>query len=89
MRFLCVLLVLVLSGCSTVVPVAQKFPDPVPVLTKPCPDLNKIEGEKIVITDMLKVVIQNYSLYYECAVKVDGWNQWYTDQKIIFEQNNK
>ena len=27
----------------------------------------------------------NYQTYYECAVKVDAWNEWYQIQKHIFE----
>lgn len=85
MRIFILSVILVLTGCSTVVPVTAKFPDAPIILTQPCPDLVKIEGEKIVITDMLKTVVHNYSLYWECAVKVDGWNKWYTEQKILFD----
>jgi hypothetical protein len=84
MRIFLLSIIAILSGCSTVVPVTAKFPDVPIILTQPCPDLVKLEGEKIVITDMLKTVVHNYSLYWECAVKVDSWNKWYTDQKIIF-----
>lgn len=77
-------LVVILSACTSV-PVKQKFPD-VPVsLTEKCESLMKIEGDKVAITDMLKVVIKNYSMYYECSTKVEGWNEWYTEQKKIFE----
>jgi hypothetical protein len=24
-------------------------------------------------------------MYYECAAKVDGWNDWYQEQKRIYE----
>lgn len=85
MRIFILSVILALTGCSTVVPVTAKFPDAPIILTQPCPDLVKIEGEKIVITDMLKTVVHNYSLYWECAVKVDGWNKWYTEQKILFD----
>ena len=37
------------------------------------------------INEMLKVVVQNYGMYYECAAKVDGWNDWYLEQKRIYE----
>ena len=79
------LLVLLLAGCSTVVPVKQKFPNATPELMKKCESLKKIEGNKVAITDMLKVIVQNYSLYYECSTKVDGWQDWYNEQKKIFD----
>ena len=85
MKIFLVTLSIVLAGCSTTVPVTAKFPDAPTVLQQPCPDLIKIEGEKVVITDMLKTVVKNYSMYWECAAKVDGWNKWYTEQKILFD----
>jgi hypothetical protein len=84
MRYL--LIALLLAGCaSTVVPVTQKFPNATPDLMKKCEDLKKIEGDKVAITDMLKVVVHNYTLYYECSTKVDGWQEWYNEQKKIYE----
>ena len=79
------LVVLLLAGCTTTVPVKQKFPNATPELMKKCESLKKIEGDKVAITDMLKVIVQNYSLYYECSTKVDGWQDWYNEQKKIFD----
>jgi hypothetical protein len=79
------LIILLLVGCSTTVPVKQKFPNATPELMKKCENLKKIEGDKVAITDMLKVIVQNYSLYYECSTKVDGWQDWYNEQKKIFD----
>jgi len=78
-----------LMGCSTTVPVKQKWPDAVSELQEKCPQLKTIEGEKIAITDLLKTVIENYTTYYQCANKVEGWNDWYAKQKEIFEKVNK
>lgn len=77
---------LMLSGCSILVPVKRNFPDAVPALTEKCEDLRQIEGNKVTITDMLKTVVENYSLYYQCSNKVDGWNDWYQQQKKIFNE---
>jgi hypothetical protein len=80
------LIILLLAGCSTtVVPVKQKFPNATPELMKKCESLKKIEGDKVAITDMLKVIVHNYSLYHECSTKVDGWQDWYNEQKKIFD----
>ena len=78
-----VLAVLLLSGCSTVVPVTAKFPEP-PKNTTACPHLQKLnDGAKL--SDVSTTININYSTYYDCAVRVDSWNEWYQIQKRIFE----
>ena len=85
MKYIILGLALVLAACSTPVPVSQRFPDVPKALVERCDSLRKIEGDKVAITEMLKVVVQNYGMYYECAAKVDGWNDWYQEQKRIYE----
>jgi hypothetical protein len=85
MKYIILSLTLVLTACSTPVPVKQKFPEVPKALVERCESLKKIEGDKVAITEMLKVVVQNYGMYYECAAKVDGWNDWYLEQKRIYE----
>jgi starvation-inducible outer membrane lipoprotein len=84
MRYIVLSLALVLAACSTA-PVKQKFPEVPKALVERCESLKKIEGDSVAITEMLKVVVQNYGMYYECAAKVDGWNDWYLEQKRIYE----
>jgi hypothetical protein len=81
MRYL--LLALLLSGCSTVVPVTAKFPD-APKFVDACPQLQKLNDEAK-LSDVSTTVNTNYTAYYECAVKNDKWNEWYEIQKRIFE----
>ena len=85
MRTLIIGLIVLLVGCSTPVPVKQKFPDVPKVLVEKSESLRKIEGDRVAITEMLKVIVHNYGLYYECSTKVDGWNEWYSDQKRIYD----
>jgi starvation-inducible outer membrane lipoprotein len=84
MKYIVLSLALVLAACSTA-PVKQKFPEVPKALIERCESLKKIEGDSVAITEMLKVVVQNYSMYYECAARVDGWNDWYLEQKRIYE----
>ena len=35
--------------------------------------------------EVFDIVIDNYGTYYEVADKLKGWQQWYVDQKKIFE----
>lgn len=84
------ILAIFLAGCSTtVVPVKQKWPDVPKELVEKCENLKQADPNKPAITDLLKIVIENYSLYYQCSSKVEGWNEWYVEQKRIFEQANK
>jgi hypothetical protein len=85
MKSLTVLLTALLLGCSTPVPVKPKFPEVPQALRERCESLKKIEGDKVAITEMLKVIINNYTLYHECSTKVEGWNEWYDGQKKIYE----
>jgi hypothetical protein len=85
MKYLTVLLTALLLGCSTPVPVKPKFPEVPQALRERCESLKKIEGDKVAITEMLKVIINNYTLYHECSTKVEGWNEWYDGQKKIYE----
>ncbi len=89
MKYLVLSLSILLSACSTIVPVKQKFPEaPAKLMTK-CPNLKTIEGDKVAITVMLKVVVVIYSSYQHCGVITDGWQEWYQIQKIISEQATK
>jgi hypothetical protein len=87
MKIIILGLVVLLAGCSISTPVKRNFPDAVPALQEKCPGLSTIEGtgKEVSITDMLKTVVKNYGSYYECANKVDGWNEWYDNQRKIFE----
>ena len=79
-------LTLLLAGCSTPVPVRQQFPVAPAVLLERCPDLLQIDDGKNSMRDMLKVVIQNYALYYQCAERTHGWQDWYQEQKRVYEK---
>lgn len=75
---------IILSGCSTIVPVAAKFPEPPGRLsTVACPNLQKLNDDAK-LSDVSKTVTINYSTYYDCAVKLDAWLEWYEIQKRIF-----
>jgi len=85
MKYIALILVASLVGCSTPVPVKPKWPEVPQVLKERCENLKKIEGDRVAITEMLKVIINNYTLYHECSTKVEGWNEWYDAQKKIYE----
>ena len=85
MKYTVLLIAVLLTGCSTVVPVVAKFPDaPGRLATERCPNLQKLKDDAR-LSDVARTVTVNYGTYYECAVKVDAWQEWYNIQKIIFE----
>lgn len=79
-----------LGGCSAItVPVKAKFPDAPPVLMEKCEPLETITQEQIVFSDFLKTVTKNYTKHHQCAKMVEHWQDWYKQQKEIFESIGK
>ena len=78
-------LAILLSACSTAVPVAQKFPQAPGILMEKCPQLKTIAGEKISIVDFTRTVSENYSTYYQCAAGKEAWIDWYDQQRKIWD----
>jgi hypothetical protein len=93
MRLLIVALLSVfIASCAMIerfMPAKPKFPDAIKELQQPCPELKTIEGNQVAITELLKAVVENYTLYYDCSLKNEGWNKWYVEQKQIYEKGGK
>lgn len=80
---------LLLSACaSKPVPVKVEFPNAPQSLLKKCETLKQIPVKPggTPITELLKTVVENYTLYHECSNKVDGWNEWYNSVKKIYDE---
>ena len=84
MKYLVCFFLILMTGCSTVVPVKSKFPDVPERLMVKCPQLEKA-SETPTLSDVAKTITNNYTTYYECAVKHDAFIEWYNIQKNIFE----
>lgn len=78
------LLILALVGCTTPVTIIPTFPEAPQSIITPCPALQKVPDD-VKLSGVTQTVTTNYTTYYECAVKVDGWIEWYTVQKKIFD----
>ena len=84
-----IMIVVLLAGCATAVPVTAKFPAaPGQSYLEACPDLEKLKDQPQ-LSDISRTIGVNYGTYYECAVKLDTWIRWYAEQKIIFEKAGK
>jgi hypothetical protein len=86
-----ILSTLILSGClATNPPVIPKFPEPPEKsgAMKACPNLDKLkDGAKL--SDVSNTVNDNYATYYECAVKVDIWIEWYQINRENYDKIGK
>ena len=79
------LILLLLTGCSTTVPVARKFPDRPDSFQNPCAPLSQIKDGTTKLSEVIEVVADNYAEYHLCSDKVDMWIEWYKLQKENFD----
>ena len=77
--------ILLLTGCSTTVPVVMKFPSVPAELNVSCPEIEQTPAETTQLSRTLEIVVRNYSKYHECKIKTDAWQEWYRDQQKIYE----
>ena len=83
MKTIILALTLVLAGCSTTVPVTQRWPEaPGLQSMQSCPELKKLEGEPK-LSDVARTITLNYTEYYSCVVKLEAWQEWYAKQELI------
>lgn len=72
-----------LAGCT--VPVKQEFPKvPNTLMEKPV-QLESIPDNSS-FSNMLDVMLNNYSSYYVISERLIAWQEWYKQQKEIFEK---
>jgi hypothetical protein len=84
---LLLLSLLLLTGCSTFVPVKQNFPMAPSSLLETCATLAPIDP-KAELSTVAKTINENYQQYWICAIKTDAWIDWYKRQKFIYEGVN-
>jgi hypothetical protein len=73
------------TGCSTVVPVAVKFPSAPAELLVDCEELEKVPADTKQLSVTSETVVRNYGRYHKCRAKVNAWQEWHNSQKQIFE----
>jgi hypothetical protein len=82
MKLFTLLLTILLTGCVT--PVNRNFPEIPESLKTKCENLIDVpQTDKLSV--VLSVITKNYGQYQECSIKVDTWQQWYNEQKQIFD----
>lgn len=83
MRHLLLSIVFFLSACQSL-PVQRNFTTLPPELSSDCPELGKIH-DNAKLSDVVRSVVENYSLYHSCRLKHNSMVEWYNKQKEIFE----
>jgi len=77
---------IVLAGCSTTVPVKRTFPAVPETLLKECGTLNTINKPEVKLSELMDTVAKNYGKYHECAAVTEAWQDWYREQKKVFDE---
>jgi hypothetical protein len=85
MKYLAIFLAVLLTGCSTSVPVKMKFPEAPEALLVKCEDLEKIPKDTKQLSVTAESVVKNYSKYHQCRIKVEEWQEWYKANKKLYD----
>lgn len=85
MRLLILIPIFLLAACETTAPVVMKFPDAPTSLQTACVELKQLTPTDK-LSEVMISVTDNYSLYHECRLKVEAWQDWHRKQKEIFEE---
>lgn len=75
----------ILPGCSTTVPLKINFPEVPSQLMEPAPELKPVPADKKEFSDLLENVNENYGTYYDVRERFNAWIEWYKTQKRIYE----
>lgn len=84
---LAILLSILLTGCSTVVPIHVSFPDAPKELEQPCKPLKTTNSSQL--SEFTKTIVENYEQYHDCVAQENSWRTWYKQQKQLFEELDK
>ena len=74
-----------LTGCTATVPVKMDFPQAPESLMVPAEPLNQITKPNPHLSDIIENDSNNAGKYYQLREKYRSWQDWYTQQKKIFE----
>ena len=83
------ILALFLAGCSTSVPVKQKFPEADPFMMEPAPVLTTLPPDTTQLDQLISNSADNYGKYRELVKRYELWQEWYKKQKENFESAYK
>jgi hypothetical protein len=74
---------LLLTGCASVVPVTQIWPEAPGLQSMQACGTLKTLGPDTTLSQVAEVINHNYSEYWQCVVKLEAWQEWYRKQETI------
>jgi hypothetical protein len=81
----CVFVIVLLTGCSTAVPIKQKFPEADPFMFEAAPTLEVLPSDTVDLDKLLSNSTENYGKYRELVKRYEMWKEWYIKQKENFD----
>lgn len=84
MKYASLFLILLLTACVSV-PVAPKWPAVPADLKESCNKLKLVPTDTKKLSVVVETVVDNYARFHECSIKVEGWTEWYEEQRQIYE----
>lgn len=79
-----IIISILLTGCTHVVPVTIKFPEVPDAMMEPPGKLQTLTSDNKDLSDLLDNANSNYGTYYKVSEKLLAWQEWYKSQKEIF-----
>lgn len=84
MKYALLFLILLLTACVSV-PVAPKWPEVPADLKESCKKLKLVPTDTKKLSVVVDTVVDNYAMFHECSIKVEGWTEWYEEQRQIYD----
>lgn len=90
-KILILLCIFMISGCvtRTVYVNNKKFPDIPEEIIIPCDSLELADEKNPKLSNLLETILENYKKYSECSLKVDFFNEWYNEQRELYNKAGK
>lgn len=85
MKYAIVILAIMMVGCKSV-PVSPKWPAVPQDLKESCANLKLVPQDTTKLSVVVETVVDNYALFHECSIKVEGWTEWYEEQRTIYQE---
>lgn len=79
-------ILLLLTGCSTIVPIKTPLPDAPSILMTPAIELEVFGPELLTLSGIIDKTKTNYAICYSNAVQLNSLQQWYKDQQKLFNK---